>query len=228
MDGKHINIKAPVKQGSAYYNYKKQHSIVLLGLVDAKYNFTYINVGMNGRLSDGGVFWESDLSRALERNTLNIPEDRPLPGRTKAVPHVIVADAAFSLSTHILKPYPFRKLTQEQRIFNYRLSRARRVVENTFGILANRFRLLLSTIPLSPDKATIITQACCVLHNFLHKEMGSTYLGSNPEEEIDEYKFIFGLTRQNHGRPRGVAISVREEFKDYFNGCGSVPWQYDL
>ncbi|KAJ8970916.1 hypothetical protein NQ314_000966 [Rhamnusium bicolor] len=68
LDGKHITINAPKGQGSAYFNYKKQHSIVLLALVDVKYNFTYINVGINGRLSDGGVFWNSGLAKAIEDN----------------------------------------------------------------------------------------------------------------------------------------------------------------
>lgn len=140
---------------------------------------------MNGRLSDGGVFWESDLSRALANNSLNFPEDRPLPGREKPMPFVILADAAFSLSTYILKPYPLRNMTKEQRIFNYRLSRARRVVENAFGILANRFRVLLNTIPLRPEKAKLITQACCALHNFLKEETGIAYVGNHPEAEID-------------------------------------------
>lgn len=44
LDGKHIVIKPSANQGSAFYNYKNKHSIVLLGLVDAAYNFLYINV----------------------------------------------------------------------------------------------------------------------------------------------------------------------------------------
>lgn len=167
----------------------------------------------NKGLSDGGVFRESDLYEAIQCNSLNLPEDKPLPGRTKSVPHVIVADAAFSLSTHILKPYPFRNMTQEQRIFNYRLSRARRVVENAFDILANRFRVLLNVIPLRPGKATVITQACCALHNFLNQESNNTYLDTSVDEDIDRrYRFVYGLSKQNYGRPTNEALGVQEIF----------------
>ncbi|KAJ8932070.1 hypothetical protein NQ314_014972 [Rhamnusium bicolor] len=155
---------------------------------------------MNGRISDGGVYRVSDLSKAVENNTLNFPEDKPLPFREKPIPHVIVADAAFGLSSNILKPYPFKGMTREERIFNYRLSRARRIVENTFGILANRFRVLLNVIPLKPSK------------------------GVNPEEDIDRrFRFVYG--KQKGNRPKNEALRIREEIKEYVNGCGSVPWQ---
>lgn len=157
MDGKHIIFRPSRSEGSLYYNYKNQHSIVLLALVDANYNFIYVNVGVNGRVSDGGVFRDSDLALAIASNRLNIPGEKPLPGRTKPVPHVIVADAAFPLSLNISKPFSFCNMNKEQGIFNYRLSRARRVVENAFGNLSNRFRVLLTPINLSPDKVEIIT-----------------------------------------------------------------------
>ena len=56
----------------------------------------------------------------------------------------------------MLKPYSQNGLTPEKRIFNYCLSRARRVVENAFGILANRFRVFLTPINLAPEKVEII------------------------------------------------------------------------
>ncbi|KAG5888933.1 hypothetical protein JTB14_006301 [Gonioctena quinquepunctata] len=134
--------------------------------------------------------------------------------RTKKIPFVIAADAAFPLTTHIMKPYPFRKLTNEQRIFNYRLSRARRVVENAFGILANRFRCLLNVSALRPEKVKIITKACCALHNFLSHEMKTHYTGKDPAEEIDRrYTFVYGLSVQAGNRPKTEAIQTREEFK---------------
>lgn len=121
---------------------------MLLALVDADYNFVAVDVGCNGRISDGGVFAQSAIGRALNAGRLSFPEPARLHKYT--VPYYVVGDEAFPLRTFLLKPYPQRSLTDEQRIFNYRLSRARRVVENAFGLLAARFRVLQRTIELPP------------------------------------------------------------------------------
>nr|CAI5835972.1 unnamed protein product [Callosobruchus analis] len=149
LDGRHITFSAPISSGSFYHNYKGTDSIGLLGLVDAHYRFIYINVGVNGRVSDGGVFNATGLSKKCE-----------MVGRTTKAPYVIVADEAFPLLANLLKPYPQRMLSYENRIFNYRLCRARRLVECGFGILANRWRVLLNKIHLGPEKVELITLMC--------------------------------------------------------------------
>ena len=75
-------------------------SIVLLAVVDANYKFIYINVGCNGRVSDGGVFRQSSIFTALENNLLNIPPPEPLPGSSLPVPYTLVADSAFPLKNY--------------------------------------------------------------------------------------------------------------------------------
>ena len=58
-------------------------------------------------------------------------------------------------------------MTRPERILNYRLSRARRVVENAFGILANRFQVPLSTMQQQPETVKLIVTACMLLHNLM-------------------------------------------------------------
>jgi len=90
-----------------------------------------------GRISDGGVFRNSSLFKKLDQNLLNLLPDARLPFQEKPLPFVFVADDAFPLTVNIMKPYRsvYNKGTN-QRIFNYRLSRSRRVVENVFGIMS--------------------------------------------------------------------------------------------
>lgn len=98
---------------------------------------------------------------------------------------VFAAYDAFVLSEHIMKPFPMRNLTRHQRIFNYKLSQARRVVENAFGILANLFRIFLTTINLALYKIDSLVLCCYVLHNYLWRN-SQGYLSSMPfERESD-------------------------------------------
>lgn len=49
--------------------------------------------------SDGGIFRVSAFGRALQEETLDLPEDAPLPGGENLcpMPHTFVADEAFRL-----------------------------------------------------------------------------------------------------------------------------------
>ena len=89
-----------------------------MALVDANYKLIYIDVGSNGRASDGGVYINSSLSQALEEGSLNIPNGRKLLGDTNAEPMTVVADDAFPLRSNIMKPYPGRGLNRERCVFN--------------------------------------------------------------------------------------------------------------
>uniref|UniRef100_A0A0P4W1F9 DDE Tnp4 domain-containing protein n=1 Tax=Scylla olivacea TaxID=85551 RepID=A0A0P4W1F9_SCYOL len=106
----------------------------------------------NGSASDAQMFNHSELKEGLENdNITGWPRPDPLPNDTQDVPYFIVSDDAFSLRTYLMKPYSARNMTREECIYNYRLSRARSVVENAFGIMVNRFQVMLTTMQHHAD-----------------------------------------------------------------------------
>ena len=107
------------------------------------------------------------FGRGIKSESLSLPGAENIDDLGLPIPYFFVADQAFPLTTYMLRPYPGTYLPLNQRIFNYRLSRARRVIENAFGILATKFRVFRRSIVAKPDKVTKITQAACALHNYL-------------------------------------------------------------
>ena len=130
-----------------------------------------MDIGCNGRVSDGGVFYGTAIAKGLREKNLALPESSPLPGREKPVPYVILADDAFPLQENIMKPYPFKNNDVFCRVFNYCLSRARRIVESAFGMLATRFRVLMKPIHLNPHKAQLVFQA--TMRGFMGEAQGA-------------------------------------------------------
>ena len=114
----------------------------------------------------------STVGLIFQGNKLNLPVPEPLREEDPIdVPYYFVADDAFAMTENLLKPHgvgpdPFDR---EKRLFNCRLSRTRRVVENVFGILACRCGVFKRPMMLSPEKAIIVTFNS-VLHNFLRKK----------------------------------------------------------
>lgn len=227
LDGKHIEITAPSNSGSNYFNYKKTFSVVLLALVDADYKFIAVDIGSYGKNSDGGILSTSRLGKSLNNGTLDIPDCKNLPGTNIEAPYVIVGDSAFPLKANLLRPYPELQVQGdvEKRIFNYRLCRARRVVENAFGILAQRFRLYFRKINSKPNYIENIILTTCILHNFLRN--GTSVL-SESSSSSEQNQPIFMALPGIGNNARLEAFQVREKFTAFFNSeVGSVSWQND-
>lgn len=169
IDGKHVTIKCPKNTGSNYFGYLKKFSIVLLAIADAEYKFICIDVGGYGKNSDGGIFEASNMGQNFMNRTMNVPIDRPLPEQDEPTPCVLIGDEAFSLKSYLMRPFPYTqsKLDPRKDNYNKRLCRARRVVENSFGILVHKWRVFLRPLAMKVQTAIKIVKACCVLHNFL-------------------------------------------------------------
>lgn len=204
-----------------------------MAIVDSNYEFIMVDIGANGRMSDGAVLTNTKFGQLLEHEVLNLPPPQILPNSNyQLLPFVFVGDEAFALKDNFMKPFPQRNLTREERVFNYRLSRARRIVENAFGILVSRFRLLLTTINLSPEKVQRIVLACCYLHNFLRRKVRGQNTDMSKGNNSDNTENINIEQTQLHSlqplRGRNASISaknIRKKFCDYFNNEGKVAWQ---
>ena len=243
IDGKHVAIQCPPRGGSIYFNYKKFHSLVLMAVVNAKYEFVMVDIGDYGRLSDASVFSSSCVGHAINTGTLNLPPPRPLSSSSLKYPYVFVGDDAFPLKPCLLKPYPGHNLRIEQRVTNYRVSRARRTSENVFGIATARFRVFRKPICANIDTATAVTKAVVALHNFLMKSKnldgfsrycppdfldrdisGKVQEGSWRTENFNQtLSNVRYMGSNNYSR---LSKMVRDNFCNYFNSNeGSVPWQ---
>ena len=227
IDGKHIVMKSPNNSGSMYFNYKGTFSIVLLALVDADLQFIMIDIGSYGRNSDGGIFANSNFGQALAQGNLPLPEDTVLPDAQHLgeLPYVFIGDEAFPLQKHLMRPYPGRGSGEEQQIFNYRLSRARRCVESAFGLLAARWRIFHTKIGVKPDVTKEIVKATVVLHNFLQRHTTAAQT-ANILQGYDE-QGNQGIQRlQGIGqRVRPNAVEIRNKFKEYVSQIYTLPWQ---
>ncbi|XP_050504168.1 uncharacterized protein LOC126889520 [Diabrotica virgifera virgifera] len=227
VDGKHIVIQKPPKTGSSYYNYKQHCSIVLMATVDANYKFTTIDVGSMGRFSDGNIFSSSPLGKRMMRKTLGLPHPTLFSTAEVHLPYVFVGDEAFPLTENLMRPYPRRSVigngNLENKIFNYRLSRARQCVECAFGILASRFRVFRKPFEIKVESVVNVTKAACVLHNYLRgcKEACNHVDGTNTELPTSQLLSL----RNNNIRSTSNAFLIRQNFTQYFNTEGQIPWQ---
>lgn len=229
-----------MNSGTEFFNYKSSFSIVLFALVDGDYNFMFADVGCQGRISDGGVFQGSQLHKKMIGNNLGLPLPEELPGRSTLVPYFFVGDSAFALSENLMKPYPgdFAKGTP-QRVFNYRLSRGRRIVENAFGISSAVFRVLRKPMLLEPKKAELIVMTVVLLHNYLRARSPNLYTPAGTFDHEVDGALIPGSwrvqgednmssmvpVRQVPRRASKFIQKIRNEIADYFINEGYLQWQ---
>ena len=105
-----------------------------MAISDANLRFLYTDIGVPGSRNDASIWNGCDFKAALESGRINFP---CVPENT--IPYHLLRDDAFGMNENLLKPYPRNSsnLTNTQKVFNYRFSRGRRVVENAFGVMVN-------------------------------------------------------------------------------------------
>lgn len=227
IDGKHIRIIKPEESGSMFLNYKHYFSIVLMAVVDANYNFIYIDVGAYGKECDSAVFKETEFWKRIIGDKLNIPPPKQLPGADSELPYVFVADEAFALHQHLLRPFGGHQLDSIKKNFNYRLTRARRYVECAFGILSNKWRILHRPLNVSTDTAVSIVKTCCLLQNIINKVESIHNVTENASEYVrSSNNALCNLPRSHSSRGNVKANMIRNKYAEYFmSPAGRVHWQ---
>lgn len=204
IDGKHLAIYKPVNSGSDFLNYKSKmrfklnykfilislldfFSIILMAVVGPNYKFISAEVGMNGRITDGGVWTNSFFNHQINdsENPLDLPNGL-----------LFLADGTFPLKSNLMKPFPGSKLSNDEKLFIFRLSRTRRIVENFFAQLVNTFKVLNNKMQLDLNACKQVSLSCCVLHNFIK----TVYDVEEIAEELNENERLIGLINNNRER----------------------------
>nr|CAH7731477.1 unnamed protein product [Callosobruchus chinensis] len=173
-----------------------------MAIVGADYKFISVDIGGYGKNSDSGIFKASNMGRRFENGKMNMPNGKSLP------------DEGFALKPYLMRPFPYRQSRRDaqKETFNTRQCKARRVVENAFGILAQKWRMFFRPMEVSVKSVTLIVKTCCILHNFLRdNNMDKDYIEllEPPEPRMEAFENMIPNTR----RATGTAFDIRQKFR---------------
>ncbi|KAK3929699.1 Protein ALP1-like [Frankliniella fusca] len=238
--------------GSRYYGYKKRHCLTFMAVSNAKHQFLIVESGASGKRSDANIFYRSAFFSKLTHRKLNIPPPCPVSGLNNDLPFFFIGDNAYPLFENFAVPFKGNNLKDEEMVYNYRLSRARRIVENAFGVMCSMFRIFFRPIEGSPALVRSVIMCCLALHNFHLQDEESippSRRRYNPEKYADyvreDGKLIEGrwrnerpaserslfrdlvsmVSKQADPRAAVKGVELREMLLRYFI-LKSVPWQW--
>lgn len=156
IDGSHLRILKPNSNEEDYVNRKGYHSILLQGIVNSKKIFINVKAGEPGSMHDSRLLRRSKIYTLAEENY-----DRYFFGK-----YCLLGDSAYPSLRWLVTPHKDNgQLTEEERLYNYKHSATRIVVEHAFGILKGRFRRIRCFENLNIEVITKFVIASCVLHN---------------------------------------------------------------
>ena len=166
--------------------------------------------GAAGRQSDSGLFNNSAIKTFLEGAEGGVPAAARL-GNVLNVPYVLLADGGFGLQHYIMTPFTERSCsTPARRIYNLRLSSARRTVECAFGLLVKRYRVF--NRPLEHTQATCskIIHAAILLHNFMINS------GDDMRDDLPPFNPLAPPPLRPYQRYAQIPALYRDKFVTYF------------
>ena len=148
---------------------------MVLSICDANYCFTFVDIGDYGSTNDASVLSNSVFGKAFDKGPETLKTPRPCNYKNvQKFPIVLIGDDIFPQKSWLMKPFPCKGLHEHQRVYNYRLPRARRTIENAFGILSAKLRLFRKHIKANVDLVDKITKVSVSLHNYLRLTENAT------------------------------------------------------
>lgn len=244
VGGKHVviakktsNANETMSDISEYHNINNQKNpnTILMAIVNDNFEFIYLSISSRSRENDSCIWESSDFNSKIQTNALNIPKDYKVNEAKCKLPYVFIGDKSFPLRNNLLRPFAMKILPYDEKIFNYRLARARRVFDNTFNVLMNRFRCFHKPLAVDSNRVNLVILAACTLHNFLLRnvrdfvdlmildyedtENGTIIRGNRIESSALLDLSLTTTSTTNNGK------IVRNDFKNYFNGAGKVMFQ---
>lgn len=218
LDGTFMPIRKPTDYGDTYFCYKRFCAIIVLGCVDARGIFTYVNAGRPGSVGDSYTYRHSTLWQKIRSGDWLAHSPKTIEG--VQVSPFLVADAAFPLSATCMKCYEASDLPQKHS-FNYSLIRTRRVVEQAFGRLKGRWKIMDGQCKINdPVFVRQVAMVCCALHNVCERHQCPFELGWLPDASA--YADTIPANLQAHV-VIGSAASVRDAIAKYIHRHRPAP-----
>jgi hypothetical protein len=192
--------------------------LIIIALVDHKKQFLDVEIGWPGSVADSRVFDNSYLSRNYEAALAELgttPLASGDDGLEENIPAFILGDSAYRNSRHLVTTFKVTECNADRSIrhLNYRLSKARYVVENVFGLLKGRFqvfekplRCAIGDVPF----AVHLISSICVLHNFLLDAQDQFAEEEVLMQEIEEQRGNGNGDGDGDGDPNGGLDDTQE------------------
>ena len=216
IDGSHVPVTPPCMNHTDYYNRKGWYSMLIQAVVDHEYLFRNLCIGWPGSVHDARVLANSSLYKKVINGQIFLGIGNHAQIQGHPIRPFLVGDSAYPLLPWLIKPFSFSSsLTSEQKLFNYRISKGRVVVENAFGRLKARWRRLSKQIDMHIDNAPHIIAACCVLHNVC--EVHKDNFDEDWLQELDTSTHVQpSCVSSNSSTNTSGGNEVREVLVDYF------------
>lgn len=168
VDGTLINIEKPHEHEEQFINRHGNHSLNCMVVSGPDHSFYYVSARWPGSVHDSRVLRNTNLYRRMQNGW------RPIHNA------VILGDSGYPLLEWLITPTDRNLEDEAVRRFNRAHKSTRRLVENSLGILKEKFPCL-NFLRLQPIFASEVFKCCTALCNFSRIE-GEIFVGNNREQ----------------------------------------------